>query len=89
MIDIKKEVERFKVNWEFNHNLTLRAEMPLARWAYGACKEWVSDFESSAIKTNTMKFCTTTIRVARAYNSSLKDELKRKFSDYEYVGLIK
>ncbi len=45
-INIVKEYKRFIYNYDFNRDLSLRTDKPpLARWAYGACEEWVRDFE--------------------------------------------
>jgi len=48
-IDIVKEYKRFIDNYDFNRDLSLRrTKKPhLARWAYGACEEWIKDFENS------------------------------------------
>jgi len=46
---------KFIDNYDFNRTLAALTNKPhLARWAYGACKAWIENFEGSVIKTNTM-----------------------------------
>lgn len=81
-IDIKQEYERFIDNYNFNKRLSLRTEKPhLARWAYGACEEWIKDFEGSVKKTNTAATYSVIINDKKQELQNLKEKLRTKFSD--------
>lgn len=78
-INIKKERQRFIENYDFNRELALRTEKPhLARWAYGACKEWIKDFQESVFKTETMDVYTDIIKDKKQDLQNLKQELRTK-----------
>ena len=90
-IDIGREYERFVENFDFNENLTLRTEKPhLARWAYGACEEWIKDFQGNVVKTHTIYLYFNILGKKRDALQKLKQELKTKFSDNEILmGMLK
>jgi len=94
-IDIVREYERFIDNYDFNRDLSLRrTEKPhLARWAYGACEEWIKDFENSfkIWLENEFKGFTEEIKKEELYSNAIKEKkedlpnirqtLRNKFSD--------
>lgn len=81
-INIVKEYQRFVENYDFNESLSLRTEKPhLARWAYGACEEWIKDFEASVVATETMDLHKHIIEGRTNILERLKQKLKTKFSN--------
>lgn len=80
---IDREFERFIENFSFNECLALNTEKPhLARWAYGACEEWIKDFESEISKTETGLIYNDVVEGMRKNNlERLKQTLRTKFSD--------
>lgn len=98
-IDIEKEYERFIDNYEFNKQLFLKTEKPhLARWAYGACEQWIKSFVECYIKWINGGFdgfspeqiknrdaCREIIKEKRKELPILKQELRDKFKDNEIL----
>ncbi len=81
-IDIKKEYERFIDNYESSKRSSLETEKPhLARWAYGACEEWIKDFEGSVSKTNTADTYMAIIKDKKQELQNLKITLRKKFEN--------
>jgi len=88
-INIDREYQKFEKNYLFNKRLALGTKKPhLARWAYGACREWIKDFEKSVLELKTKRIYTSAISTRKFDLSNLKEELKQRFSDYKFVGLI-
>ena len=78
--DIRREYERFVDNYDFNRDLSLTTEKPhLARWACGACEEWIKDFQGSVLKTETMDVYDYIIEDQKLDLSNLKLRLRKKF----------
>lgn len=80
--DIQKEYLRFVNNYDFNKNLSLETEKPhLARWAYGACEEWIKDFENTSQKNHTNGEFVVILEDKKAELVELKQDLRKKFRD--------
>lgn len=80
-IDIDREYKRFIENYDFNRDLSLTTEKPhLARWAYGACEEWIKDFQGSVSKTATIDVYGDIIGDQKVDLLNLKLRLRRKFN---------
>jgi len=93
-VDIEKEYEKFIDNYDFNRDLSLRrTEKPhFARWAYGACKEWINDFEGSfktwlendfieSVDDEKRDLYAEIIRGKKEDLPVIKQRLKEKFND--------
>jgi len=98
-IDIEREYDKFIENFDFNEKLALMTDKShLARWAYGACQEWIRDFTSSYMKWAVLDFdgfSTDQIDNRNTYRKAIrekinelpgiKQELKTKFNNNEIL----
>ena len=83
---IENEFQRFVDSYEHNYSLSLRAELPLARWAYGACKEWIKDFKNIASETGTQSQHSASIAVRENALYRLLRDLKLRFPKDKLIG---
>ena len=80
-IDIEGEYERFISNYRFNARITWETDKPhLARWAYGACNEWIRDF-AEIITKEKLWVHWTIIEDKRTHLNELKQQIRTKFPD--------